>query len=113
MSQITLSVRDVEAILDIMQPDWRDLKKSNGIIAEVNSHDLDSLRWFTGSEPVRAYAEAANFKCPDAHPKCDPVAECLDDSDTLGQPESNAVERVRAGSGGCGDRLQPGDHPAP
>ncbi len=43
-----------------------DLKKSNGIIAEVNSHDLDSLRWFTGSEPVRAYAEAANFKCPDA-----------------------------------------------
>jgi len=43
-----------------------DLKKSNGIIAEVNSHDMDSLRWFTGSEAVRAYAEAANFKCPDA-----------------------------------------------
>ncbi len=43
-----------------------DLNKSNGIIAEVNSHDLDSLRWFTSSEPVRAYAEAANFKCPDA-----------------------------------------------
>jgi myo-inositol 2-dehydrogenase/D-chiro-inositol 1-dehydrogenase/scyllo-inositol 2-dehydrogenase (NAD+) len=43
-----------------------DLKKSNGIIAEVNSHDLDSLRWFTGSEPVRVYAEAANFKCLDA-----------------------------------------------
>ncbi len=43
-----------------------DLLKSNGIIAEVNSHDLDSLRWFTESEPVRVYAEAANFKCPDA-----------------------------------------------
>ncbi len=43
-----------------------DLKKSNGIIAEVNSHDMDSLRWFTGSEAVKAYAEAANFKCPDA-----------------------------------------------
>ena len=43
-----------------------DLKKSNGIVAEVNSHDMDSLRWFTGSEPVRVYAEAANFKCPDA-----------------------------------------------
>jgi myo-inositol 2-dehydrogenase/D-chiro-inositol 1-dehydrogenase/scyllo-inositol 2-dehydrogenase (NAD+) len=43
-----------------------DLTKSNGIIAEVNSHDLDSLRWFTGSEPVRVYAEAANFKCLDA-----------------------------------------------
>jgi myo-inositol 2-dehydrogenase/D-chiro-inositol 1-dehydrogenase/scyllo-inositol 2-dehydrogenase (NAD+) len=46
-----------------------DLKKSNGIIAEVNSHDLDSLRWFTGSEPVRVYAEAANFKCADAREK--------------------------------------------
>ena len=46
-----------------------DLLKSNGIIAEVNSHDLDSLRWFTGSEPVRVYAEAANFKCPDARDK--------------------------------------------
>jgi myo-inositol 2-dehydrogenase/D-chiro-inositol 1-dehydrogenase/scyllo-inositol 2-dehydrogenase (NAD+) len=43
-----------------------DLKKSNGIIAEVNSHDLDSQRWFTGSEPVRVHAEAANFKCLDA-----------------------------------------------
>ncbi len=43
-----------------------DLGKSNGIVAEVNSHDMDSLRWFTGLEPTRAYAEAANFKCPDA-----------------------------------------------
>lgn len=43
-----------------------DLKKSNGIIAEVNSHDMDSLRWFTGSEATKVYAEAANFKCPDA-----------------------------------------------
>jgi len=43
-----------------------DLKQSNGIIAEVNSHDMDSLRWFTGSEAVRAYAEAANFKCDQA-----------------------------------------------
>ena len=40
-----------------------DLAKSNGIVAEVNSHDMDSLRWFTGSDVVRAYAEAANFKC--------------------------------------------------
>jgi len=46
-----------------------DLKKSNGIVAEVNSHDLDSLRWFTGGEATRVYAEAANFKCPDAREK--------------------------------------------
>ena len=50
-----------------LPPPWiYDLRKSNGIIAEVNSHDLDSLRWFTGSSVVRVYAEAGNFKCPDA-----------------------------------------------
>ena len=46
-----------------------DLRKSNGIVAEVNSHDLDSLRWFIGSEVRRVYAEAANFKSPEAREK--------------------------------------------
>ena len=50
-----------------LPPPWIfDLKKCNGVIAEVNSHDLDSLRWFAGSDPVRVYAEAGNFKCPQA-----------------------------------------------
>ena len=40
------------------------MKPSNGILAEVNSHDFDSLRWLTGSDAARVYAEAANFKCP-------------------------------------------------
>jgi len=43
-----------------------DLARSNGIIAEVNSHDVDSLHWFTGSRVERVHAESANFKCPDA-----------------------------------------------
>jgi myo-inositol 2-dehydrogenase/D-chiro-inositol 1-dehydrogenase/scyllo-inositol 2-dehydrogenase (NAD+) len=43
-----------------------DLRKSNGIIAEVNSHDLDTLRWLTGQEFQRVYAQGRNFKCPDA-----------------------------------------------
>lgn len=43
-----------------------DLARSNGIIAEVNSHDVDSLNWYTGSRLVRVYAESANFKCPGA-----------------------------------------------
>ncbi len=43
-----------------------DLRKSNGIVAEVNSHDLDTLHWLTGQRPVRAYAEAHNFKMPEA-----------------------------------------------
>jgi myo-inositol 2-dehydrogenase/D-chiro-inositol 1-dehydrogenase/scyllo-inositol 2-dehydrogenase (NAD+) len=43
-----------------------DLERSNGIIAEVNSHDVDSLRWLAGSRLRRVYAESHNFKCPDA-----------------------------------------------
>jgi myo-inositol 2-dehydrogenase/D-chiro-inositol 1-dehydrogenase/scyllo-inositol 2-dehydrogenase (NAD+) len=42
------------------------LQRSNGIIAEVNSHDIDTLNWFTGSQLRRVYAESHNFKCPDA-----------------------------------------------
>jgi myo-inositol 2-dehydrogenase/D-chiro-inositol 1-dehydrogenase/scyllo-inositol 2-dehydrogenase (NAD+) len=43
-----------------------DLAKSNGIVAEVNSHDIDSLLWLTGRRPVRIFAQGANFKSPDA-----------------------------------------------
>lgn len=43
-----------------------DLARSNSIIAEVNSHDIDSLYWFTGSRLRRVYAESHNFKSPDA-----------------------------------------------
>jgi predicted dehydrogenase len=43
-----------------------DLKKSNGPLAEVNSHDIDSLRWFTGSDFASVYAIAGNYRCPDA-----------------------------------------------
>jgi predicted dehydrogenase len=49
-----------------LPPPWiYDIAGSNGVLAEVNSHDFDSLRWLAASDPVRVYAEAANFKCPD------------------------------------------------
>ena len=43
-----------------------DIAKSNGPLAEVNSHDIDSLRWFTESEAESLYAIAGNFRCNDA-----------------------------------------------
>jgi myo-inositol 2-dehydrogenase/D-chiro-inositol 1-dehydrogenase/scyllo-inositol 2-dehydrogenase (NAD+) len=43
-----------------------DLAKSNGPLAEVNSHDIDTLRWFTGSEFETVYAIGDNYRCPDA-----------------------------------------------
>ncbi len=46
-----------------LPPAWaRDLKTSNGMLAEVNSHDWDSVRWLMGSDYERVYAEVANFK---------------------------------------------------
>jgi myo-inositol 2-dehydrogenase/D-chiro-inositol 1-dehydrogenase/scyllo-inositol 2-dehydrogenase (NAD+) len=43
-----------------------DLAKSNGPLAEVNSHDIDSLRWFTASEFTEVYALAGNYRTPEA-----------------------------------------------
>ena len=46
-----------------LPPAWaRDLKTSNGMLAEVNSHDWDSVRWLMGSDYERVYTEVANFK---------------------------------------------------
>ncbi len=46
-----------------LPPSWaRDLKTSNGMLAEVNSHDWDCIRWLMGSNPQRVYTEVANFK---------------------------------------------------
>jgi len=43
-----------------------DIRKSNGPLAEVNSHDIDTLRWFAGSEISEVYALGGNFRCPQA-----------------------------------------------
>ncbi len=46
-----------------LPPAWAcDLSLSNGMLAEVNSHDWDCIRWLTGSNYTRVYAEVANFK---------------------------------------------------
>ena len=46
-----------------LPPKWSyDIKNSNGILAEVNSHDFDTVRWLGNSEYRRIYAEAYNFK---------------------------------------------------
>ena len=46
-----------------LPPPWaRDIVTSNGNLAEVNSHDLDCVRWLMGSNIDRIYVEVANFK---------------------------------------------------
>ncbi len=48
------------------RPWMYDLKQSNGILAEINSHDIDSLRWFAGSEIDTLYAIGGNYRNPEA-----------------------------------------------
>jgi len=43
-----------------------DIAKSNGPLAEVNSHDIDTVRWFAGSDITEVYAIAGNYRCPEA-----------------------------------------------
>ena len=50
----------------IPQPWMYDISVSNGPLSEVNSHDIDTLRWFTGSEFDTVYAVGGNYRCPDA-----------------------------------------------
>ena len=43
-----------------------DIAASNGPLAEVNSHDIDTLRWFSGSEFDTIFAIGGNFRSPEA-----------------------------------------------
>jgi scyllo-inositol 2-dehydrogenase (NAD+) len=46
-----------------LPPPWAwTLERSNGMLAEVNSHDFDAVRWLVGADIVRVYAETANRK---------------------------------------------------
>ncbi len=48
------------------KPWMYDVRTSLGPLAEVNSHDIDSVRWFTGSEFEEVYAIGGNYRSPDA-----------------------------------------------
>jgi predicted dehydrogenase len=50
----------------VPQPWMYDIAKSNGPLAEVNSHDIDALRWFAGDDFSEIYAIAGNYRCPEA-----------------------------------------------
>jgi predicted dehydrogenase len=49
-----------------LPPQWAwDPERSGGLIAEVNSHDLDTVRWLSGQEFQSAYAVGRAAKRPD------------------------------------------------
>jgi myo-inositol 2-dehydrogenase/D-chiro-inositol 1-dehydrogenase/scyllo-inositol 2-dehydrogenase (NAD+) len=46
-----------------LPPAWAtDIRTSNGMLAEVNSHDLDTVSWFADAEPTDISVRVANFK---------------------------------------------------
>jgi myo-inositol 2-dehydrogenase/D-chiro-inositol 1-dehydrogenase/scyllo-inositol 2-dehydrogenase (NAD+) len=49
-----------------LPPPWaNDPRTSNGMLAEVNSHDFDSVRWLMDAEIVSVFARAAALKVPE------------------------------------------------
>ena len=48
------------------KPWMYDIRTSNGPLSEVNSHDIDTVRWLSGSEFEEVYAIAGNYRSPDA-----------------------------------------------
>jgi myo-inositol 2-dehydrogenase/D-chiro-inositol 1-dehydrogenase/scyllo-inositol 2-dehydrogenase (NAD+) len=48
------------------KPWMYDIRRSNGPLSEVNSHDIDTVRWFSGSEFEEVYAIGGNFRSPEA-----------------------------------------------
>lgn len=48
------------------RPWMYDIGKSNGILAELNSHDIDAIRWFANSDIDRLYAIGGNYRNPEA-----------------------------------------------
>ena len=44
------------------RPWMYDIKKSNGVLAELNSYDIDCVRWLAGSEIKTVYAIAGNYR---------------------------------------------------
>lgn len=53
-----------------LPPPWAcDPKTSIGMLAEVNSHDFDSVKWLMGSKIKRVYAEAEAIAVPELKEK--------------------------------------------
>ena len=50
----------------IPKPWMYDIAASNGPLAEVNSHDIDTIRWFGRDQIAEVYAMAGNYRSPEA-----------------------------------------------
>lgn len=84
-----VSIRSMTHGPSVPKPWMYDIAKSNGPLAEVCSHDIDTVRYFSQSDVVSLYALAGNYRCPEAR------AEYPDFYDTV-------LMNVRLANGGIG-----------
>jgi myo-inositol 2-dehydrogenase/D-chiro-inositol 1-dehydrogenase/scyllo-inositol 2-dehydrogenase (NAD+) len=61
-----VSVKSLTHGPTIPKPWMYDIGTSNGPLSEVNSHDIDTVRWLSGSEFDEVYAIAGNYRSPEA-----------------------------------------------
>lgn len=61
-----VSVKSLTHGPTIPKPWMYDIRTSNGPLSEVNSHDIDTVRWLSGSEFEEVYAIAGNYRSPAA-----------------------------------------------
>jgi predicted dehydrogenase len=61
-----VSIRSLTYGPSIPKPWMYDISGSNGPLAEVNSHDIDTLLWYADSEVEEVFAIAGNYRCDDA-----------------------------------------------
>jgi myo-inositol 2-dehydrogenase/D-chiro-inositol 1-dehydrogenase/scyllo-inositol 2-dehydrogenase (NAD+) len=72
-----------------LPPPWaNDPQTSNGMLAEVNSHDFDSVRWLMGSEVHSVFARAAALKAPELRKE---YPEFYDTAAVVMEMESGAI----------------------
>ena len=62
----SVSIRSLTYGPSIPKPWMYDIGSSNGPLAEVNSHDIDTLFWYANSEAEEVFAVAGNYRCDDA-----------------------------------------------
>jgi myo-inositol 2-dehydrogenase/D-chiro-inositol 1-dehydrogenase/scyllo-inositol 2-dehydrogenase (NAD+) len=61
-----VSVKSLTHGPTIPKPWMYDIRTSNGPLSEVNSHDIDTVRWMSGCEFEEVYAIAGNYRSPAA-----------------------------------------------
>lgn len=90
-----------------LPPPWYfDLSRSNGLLAEVNSHDFDTLRWFGQAEIAEVYAQAGAFYRPDIKAERPEFYDCVTAQVRLTSGRFGVIDGICPAEYGYDSRLE-------